>query len=157
MQGDLGDSWLLTAATALAEQPSRIKKLFANTGYSSDSYFVVFFHPGGIKTAITIDDRIPIKQFGHVSKGNWKFLNDGIMKGNNEWWLVLLEKAYAKMNVNYANLNKGTAGEALTTITGYPTSYYGPDRLSRLSDYELFDLLDHALDKYYPIVSASRD
>ena len=34
MQGDLGDSWLLAAATALAETPNRVTKLFMNRNYT---------------------------------------------------------------------------------------------------------------------------
>jgi hypothetical protein len=39
------------------------------------------------------------------------------------WWLALLEKAYAKMNVNYENMSYGSGlnqVEALRTLSGAP-------------------------------------
>ena len=44
------------------------------------------------------------------------------------WWLPLLEKAYAKMNVNYENLNKArveNVKEALRALTGMPVRELG--------------------------------
>ena len=38
-QGGLGDCWFLAAASALAEFPDRIKKIFTNTGYSNVGVF----------------------------------------------------------------------------------------------------------------------
>jgi|APSaa5957512535_1039671.scaffolds.fasta_scaffold117950_2 hypothetical protein len=46
----------------------------------------------------------------------------------------MLEKAMAKLNVNYANLNEGFPGEALRALTGMPTSYYSGNRLNRMTD-----------------------
>jgi hypothetical protein len=37
------------------------------------------------------------------------------------WWLVILEKAMAKLNINYVGINGGTPGEALRFMTGMPT------------------------------------
>lgn len=34
----------------------------------------------------------------------------------------MLEKAFAKLNVNYTGLNSGTPGEALRALTGMPVS-----------------------------------
>lgn len=33
---------------------------------------------------------------------------NSMVSPNGAWWLVILEKAYAKFNVNYANLDGGT-------------------------------------------------
>jgi len=42
------------------------------------------------------------------------------------WWLVLLEKAMAKLNVNYTNLDLGFPGQAMRALTGKPsTNHYG--------------------------------
>jgi hypothetical protein len=34
----------------------------------------------------------------------------------------MLEKAYAKLNINYTGLNEGTPGEALRALSGMPVS-----------------------------------
>jgi len=35
------------------------------------------------------------------------------MSKNGAWWIPILEKAFAKFNVNYAQLNYGDPGVAL--------------------------------------------
>lgn len=39
-------------------------------------------------------------------------------------WLVLLEKAFAKMGVNYANVGGGPGFVALEYLTGAPVAVY---------------------------------
>ena len=46
------------------------------------------------------------------------------------WWLVILEKAVAKLNVNYIGLNGGGTAEAMRMMTGQPTVQYTSDSLS---------------------------
>lgn len=40
------------------------------------------------------------------------------------WWLPLLEKAYAKVNVNYETISSGTHAEAARFLTGAPSIEY---------------------------------
>ncbi len=42
----------------------------------------------------------------------------------NELWVLILEKAYAKLHGNYFMLRGGFANEALQDLTGCPTAYY---------------------------------
>ena len=37
------------------------------------------------------------------------------------WWMPLMEKAYAKIHVNYENLIAGSPLEAMRILTGMPT------------------------------------
>jgi len=53
----------------------------------------------------------------------WNYLNNS-PSPTGAWWLVMLEKAYAKLNVNYANLNDGGPNEALKALTGMPATGY---------------------------------
>jgi len=45
--------------------------------------------------------------------------NKGI---NDGWWQAILEKAYAKMNVNYSQLNGGDPNVAWRDMTNMPVS-----------------------------------
>jgi hypothetical protein len=50
------------------------------------------------------------------------------------WWMPLLEKAYAKVNVNYEMISSGAAAEAARFLTGAPardfqTNYQTHDEL----------------------------
>ena len=108
-QGGLGDCWFLASASALAEHPERIKQIFTNTKYDSAGCFQVTFYLAGEPVQITIDDRLPIYEGmdpGYTNYGVKKTTNAGQgLQGS--WWQALLEKAYAKFNVNYMQLVSG--------------------------------------------------
>jgi hypothetical protein len=46
------------------------------------------------------------------------------------WWLPLLEKAYAKVNINYERLGLGWMSEAVKVLTGAPSYKYETRSLS---------------------------
>lgn len=61
---------------------------------------------------MTIDDRLPV--LDNDTPVNARPSPQGA------WWLVLLEKAFAKLNLNYANLDGGMQYEAMRALTGQP-------------------------------------
>ena len=46
------------------------------------------------------------------------------MSPNGAWWVPMIEKAYAKMNVNYANLNGGSPMQGFRELTAMPVKSY---------------------------------
>ena len=62
----------------------------------------------GQPVSIVIDDSLPLKRNSWGSMGTDKTLINASPLENGGYWLVLLEKAYAKMNANYANLHGGS-------------------------------------------------
>jgi len=54
----------------------------------------------GEQINILTDDRIPLASHGEP-------LNSNVSR-NGAWWMPILEKAYAKYMVFYANINGGT-------------------------------------------------
>jgi len=120
-QGALGDCWFLSSASAIAEVPSRIKKIFVNTEYPKDGAFEVYLHLRGEKISVNIDDRIPVLNLGDNYTTPYPPVNSK-PSAHGAWWLVMLEKAFAKVNINYTGLNSGTPGEALRALTGMPVS-----------------------------------
>ena len=81
----------------------------------------MYFYIRGEKVSVTIDDRIPVLNLGENYTTPYPPINSK-PPPSGAWWLVMLEKAYAKLNVNYTNLNGGTPGEALRSLTGMPVS-----------------------------------
>lgn len=64
---------------------------------------------------ITIDDTLPV----YSNKPAFaKPTPDG------GWWLPLLEKAFAKANVNYEAISSGTQAEAAQFLTGAPSQEF---------------------------------
>ena len=64
---------------------------------------------------ITIDDQFPI--YSHQSA----FAKPSI---DNGWWLPLIEKAFAKVHVNYEMISSGTQSEAARFLTGSPAQEF---------------------------------
>lgn len=81
----------------------------------------------------------------------YSFLNNGPSK-DNAWWLVILEKAMAKLNVNYANLDAGYPAEAFRTLAGCPTEVHQSENVA--VD-ELWEIIKNAEKNNYPMVGSS--
>jgi calpain-15 len=134
MQGNLGDCYFLSALSAIAEVPERIKRLFITTTLPTDCCYRVWILNLGMWTEFCIDDYYPIKPPPDPKKlGAGQKLNAGqnrdnpiafsgprINKGLVELWVLLLEKAWAKKYQCYYDIQAGYTDEVLTDLTGAP-------------------------------------
>jgi calpain-15 len=103
----------LSSISALAEFPERVKKIFlTNTINSAGCYAMRFYVNGEVETVV-VDDLFP---YNPVTK-NWAFSRSST---DHEIWVLLLEKAWAKMFGSYQRIEGGTTGEALPALTGAP-------------------------------------
>lgn len=146
-QGRLGDEWFLSAATALAEYPDRVKKLFMLDEYPKEGIFATQLYVKGEPIIQTIDDRLPVLE------------NDTPVNARpspqGAWWLVLLEKAYAKLNLNYANLDGGMQYEAMRALTGQPVVVFATKKQSEKEIWET--IADSDEHRYILTASCLRD
>lgn len=70
----------------------------------------------GIKTRVIVDDFIPC---------NGRPSPEFTTTKTNELWVIILEKVWAKLYSNYANIEGGVTKEVLHDLTGAPTkSFY---------------------------------
>jgi len=89
------NSWFLSAAAALAEHPENIHKMIKNKDTSKEGIYEFTFFINAMPLSVVIDNRLPLT--GEELPINAQLTAD------NAQWMVLLEKAFAKINVNYAN------------------------------------------------------
>mmetsp|Transcript_6708 Transcript_6708/g.11902 ORF Transcript_6708/g.11902 Transcript_6708/m.11902 type:complete len:793 (+) Transcript_6708:3340-5718(+) len=111
-QGKLGDCWFMCALSALAERPDLVKRLFLISEANAEGIYRVRFCKDGEWIDVTIDDYFPC------------FPNAGPIfsrSQGNELWVLLLEKAYAKIHGSYMLLRGGWAAEGMSDLTGCPT------------------------------------
>lgn len=100
--------------SAIAEFPQRIKNIFVTENASQNGVYVVNFCLNGEFKQIVVDDFFPCRE-GAPSFSKTK---------NNELWVLILEKAWAKINHNYENTVAGFASEALRCLTGAPVEFF---------------------------------
>jgi calpain-15 len=110
--GQLQDFWFLSALATLAERPQAIKRLFCSEEVNKEGIYRMRLCKGGEWAVVTVDDYFPCFPQGHPMF-SWSYSND--------IWVLLLEKAYAKLHGSYMLLEKGLAHEGLLDLTGIPS------------------------------------
>ena len=110
IQGTLGDCYFLSAAAALCKYTDQIKKIFFIKEKSEEHCYGCYFKINGIWKLILIDDYMPC--YGNFGK-NFAFTSTN----GNELWVILLEKAWAKINGNYARIIGGEPHEIFDIFT----------------------------------------
>jgi hypothetical protein len=115
-QGSLGDCYFLSVLAALAEKPRRIRRLFESPKPNEQGCYAVKVCNVGMWTTILLDDYIPCS--ASTKKPIFSRSN------GNELWVLLLEKAWAKIYGSYARIEAGLTRECLHDLTGAPTKYY---------------------------------
>lgn len=103
---------MVSVASALAEWPSRVKKIFLQSTYDKEGIFALKLFIKGRPEIITVDDRLPFT-------GSQPFFAKKSKDG--AWWMPILEKAYAKINTNYEMIGFGWMSEAARILTGAPS------------------------------------
>ena len=111
MQGLLGDCYFLSVLSVLSEKPQRIKNLFLSDKQNKFGIYGMKICKNGEWKEVVVDDYIP------CYKGDPAF-----SKANgNELWVILLEKAWAKLHGNYERIEAGFAENVMRDLTGAPT------------------------------------
>lgn len=115
-QGALGDCWLLGSFLCLATNPELLQNLIYYDGIASGFAVFRFFKNGEWKF-VFIDTLIPYSPtqktplYGHCTDPQ-------------EFWVPLIEKAYAKLHKNYEILNGGKMSEGMVDISGGVSEKY---------------------------------
>lgn len=122
VQGQLGDCYFLSSLSSIAENPFRIRSLFISKKVNEKAgIYCVKICFEGVWRAVYVDDFFPINEDGSgpcfsTSK-----------KGDNELWVLILEKAWAKLYGNYERIEAGLTREVLRSLTGAPTKIVWTD------------------------------
>ena len=117
-QGLLGDCYFLASLSAIAEYPNRIKKIFLTHEVNEAGCYAVQMYINGERRTIVVDDYFPYDP----ERDNWAFSQPKLTSDNKavEIWVLIIEKAWAKVFGNYQRIEAGQAGEAMYPLTGCP-------------------------------------
>eukprot|EP00826_Nyctotherus_ovalis_P027742 TRINITY_DN2170_c0_g5_i6.p1 TRINITY_DN2170_c0_g5~~TRINITY_DN2170_c0_g5_i6.p1 ORF type:complete len:732 (+),score=188.21 TRINITY_DN2170_c0_g5_i6:115-2310(+) len=140
-QGTLADTYFLSALSVLAERPALLKSLFVSIEPNKAGVYAVKMYKNGIEKILNIDNYFPCTSEGKLAFSHSK---------ENELWVMLLEKAWARLHSSYALVDKNEVqiDSILETLTGAYCSVINHD------DENLWDYLIEAKDKGW-IISAS--
>ena len=92
VQGALGDWWFLASIASIAENPALIRRLFITQNYNEWGFYKLKIWKDGEWVEVVVDDYFPWHLNGYpmFTRGR-----------GDELWVLLLEKAYAKLHGNY--------------------------------------------------------
>ena len=112
-QGLLGNCWFLCSIAALTEFPKLVTDIIpkASRKVNQAGVYNVKFCKNGWWQVVRVDDFFPC-----IPGGGPKYSR----ANGNELWVLLLEKAYAKLCGSYDAIRAGWSYEAMMDMTGAP-------------------------------------
>jgi hypothetical protein len=113
MQGSLGNCYFLSAIAALTEFPNLIHKIFKTDKISDSGLYEIALFIDGEWQIVIIDDYIPYD----AEQDNAAFTQ----ANGQEIWVLMIEKAWAKVNGGYLNTIGGLSSDPLLAFTGFHT------------------------------------
>jgi len=113
-EGVLKDGYLLSSIAALAEEPSLIQRLFLTEESNKVGLYAIWLCDSGTWKPVILDEYIP------CNERSGSYFPVFAQSTNDDLWISLLEKAYAKIYGSYANIEGGSCQHALRDLTGAP-------------------------------------
>ncbi|CAK7268663.1 hypothetical protein SEPCBS119000_003175 [Sporothrix epigloea] len=182
-QGSLGDCWFISCVSGLANVPGGLQRACVAYDTKIGIYGFVFYRDGEWIYSI-IDDKLYLtspswdspsfqrdllqqidqddieRVYRKTYQTGSKALFFAQNKDQNETWLPLMEKAYAKAHGDYDSLTGGWIGEGLEDLTGgvttellmsdiFDTDSFWENELSRVNEEFLFGCTTGLLDGGY--------
>lgn len=100
------------AITILLLFPNVIQQIFKTKEVSPDGCYEIYIYTNGEYKILIIDDYFPVIKGTNTLRFAKPF--------NGELWLLLLEKAFAKISGGYASLISCNMSDVLVAFTGFP-------------------------------------
>lgn len=120
-QGSLGDCYLMSVISAIAEYPDRILRILIQRNKSPFHAYCVALCIAGEFQEFYLDDKYYCKGNPYSNAKPLAFAhNDG-----EEIWAGLIEKAYAKAYGSYYDIEAGMGDKAFFDLTGAPSEEIG--------------------------------
>ncbi|KAL4444732.1 hypothetical protein ABPG74_015940 [Tetrahymena malaccensis] len=129
--GQLSNYWFLSSVALLAEKQECLKRLFLTQDINEQGLYRVKICKNGEWQSVNVDDYFPCYPldgpiFSHIDSQQDEDQSDISKSSNNnchQTWLLILEKAYAKIHGDYFKLKNGSQKKcenALIDLTGCP-------------------------------------
>lgn len=125
-QGAVGDCWFMVTASAMAEKPKRLEKIFLNTNgeTNKNGIYAVNLYVLGVPHTVIVDDYLPLQKL-RQRDGSYAYETlFAHLTDDQSMWGSILEKAMAKVHGNYQHLVSGDPREATRALNGSPSMYY---------------------------------
>ena len=118
-QGEIGNCWFISAASALAEKKGRMESVFLNNEVSANGIYGVNFYTLGVPHTVIVDDYLPL-----LKEGDGNTTNGAKVGTDGSLWPTILEKAFAKYHGNYSHMVGGDPQMAVKTLYGAPAKFF---------------------------------
>jgi len=114
-QGQIGDCYLISVISSLAQRPELIQSLFKTKSKNSQGFYEIYYYENKVRKIMFVDDHFPY----------YKLADKYMFAQPNgaEIWVLLLEKVFAKYEGGYSNIIGGHPEDALKFFTGAETRY----------------------------------
>jgi calpain-15 len=110
-QGGVGNCYFLSALSVMAENQNRILEMFITDKANDECVWSIRMYKNGVCYEINMDNFIPCKN------GRPCFAT----ANGNELWVIILEKAWAKIHKSYERTSGGFPHLAMRDMTGAPS------------------------------------
>jgi hypothetical protein len=154
VQGNSGDCYFLSSLASLAERPELIRRIFSRYAVREGIYSV-WVRVRGVPTEVIVDDYMP------THRGNLVFSKP--RAGTQEVWVLILEKAWAKVHGTYEAISGGYPFNVLNSFSTGPIYHYPvaadsmPPALAKAHEDKLKRRLEYANQKTnFPICAGSK-
>ena len=114
-QGGVGDCYFVSALAAISEFPNLIYQIFRTKEINPKGFYEIILFIDGEWQIVFVDDYFP------VTKGTNLLSFAGSV--GNELWVLLLEKAWAKVNGGYSNIHGGSSKDVFLVYTGFASLF----------------------------------
>ena len=110
-QGKIGNCYFLSAISSLLKYPQMIYQLFKTLTIPKNNCYQIMMKINSEWKIIIIDDFFPCNK-----KNNFPIFCKPF---KNEIWIMLLEKAWAKINKGYINIDNGYSFDVFNSLTPF--------------------------------------
>ena len=143
-QGNIGDCYFLSVLASLSAFPYFFDKIFYNKEKTNEHVYGVYIYINIKWELVLVDDYFPYEgtSFKQLAFGS---------SSENEIWVSLLEKAWAKVNGCYAKIGcGGTPNEVFDVLT---EAYSEQKSISFNNKEEIWKLCESAVGKGYVMIA----